>query len=342
MEEDTIYFGEDARLKRFLDAEYILTAREKEDVDRVVYDVVRHNEIAQKYFPSIPLRPGSRERLFYVEQEQDPPIFSDDFLQEDLDAVRKKEGKFYPVFMHKDFALTKVDIDASRSANYVNIDAKSLTIRGTTNTIAMYKERCIWRGYDIMGRSAANAFEIDALSKGIMNADPFAVGSSQVGTFEAGPAEADDSITSAGDGIASVGNAMKDMLADKYVGPYLFFISPLVKSQLMRNMNATTHITDLERMQSMVDEKGNQILKAIDTTAYIINAAETTSTGAMVMIDSKTPLGEPTVAIGEEYPITHYPTTQNPLYIKGKVIWSGCALVLRPKAITIAEAITTT
>ena len=333
-------FG-DAELEQFLDADYILTPREIESIDQIVYNLVKWAEIAQKYFPTVPIQPGMRERHIYIEQEQDAPIFTDDLLAEDLDEVRKQQSIYYPVFMHKDFALTKVDIDASRSKNMFNIDAKQLTIRGTTNTIVSYRERVIWRGYDIMARSAANAQGlIDTKSKGIMNADPQQSGSSTVNTFQAG-AGADDNITAVGDGVASVGLAMNSVIDDKYVGPYLLFISPLVKSQLVQNMNSTTHITDLERMQSMVDEKGNKILISMDTTPFLINKTETTSLGAMVLIDPKTSLNEPTVAIGEEYPVTHYPTTQNPLYIKGKVIWSGCALVLRPKAVSIAEAITT-
>lgn len=343
MKEQTMFldgFG-DAELERFLDASYILDPKEIESIDRMVYSVVRHAEIAQKHFPTIQLPPGSKERHFYVEQEQDPPLFTDDFLAEDLDEVKKKVGKFYPIYMHKDFALTKVDIDASRSKNMFNIDAKRLTVRGSTASIVMYRERSIWRGYDIMGRSAANAQgSIDTNSKGILNADPFAVGSAQIKTFEAG-AGADDDIQAVGDGVASIGLAVNSLLATKYVGPYNFFMTPLVKAQLILNMNSTTHITDLERMQSMIDEKGNKILKSMDTSAYLINAAELTSTGAMVLIDPKTPMNEPTVGIGEVYPVTHYPTTQNPLYIKGKVIWAGCALVLDPNAVTLAESIDT-
>ena len=160
-----------------------------------------------------------------------------------------------------------------------------------------------------------------------------------VQTFDAGDGN-DDDVTAAGDGPASVSYALESLVANKYDGPYYFFMTPKVKAQLAVNRNSTTDILDLERMQAMVDEKGNRILRDIATTEKLIGEAETTSKGAMCMIDPMTPQGEPTVVIGEEYPIVHYPITNNPVYTKGKVVWGGMAMVLRPNAVTKAVDIT--
>lgn len=318
-------------LQKFLDAEYILNPREVESIDRNVYKVVRRSEIIQKYIPTIPIPAGMKEHKVSTEVETDPPIFSDDWTTEDLDEVRKEETTFYTAYMHKDFAITKIDIDASRSSNYHNIDAKQLQIRGISGTMADYKERVLWRGYDIKGRSSANTQgSIDTNVKGILN-------TTGINTFEAGAG--DDDVTAAGDGPASVSYALAELVADKYDGPYYFFMTPLIKAQLALNRNSNTDILDLERMLSMVDEKGNKILRGVATTEKLLNAAETTATGAMCMIDPMTPHGEPTVVIGEEYPVIHYPITNNPVYIKGKVVWGGMAMVLKPKAIASATAI---
>ena len=331
--EETVMFGDGPEFRQFLDASYVLMEREIQSLDRIVYNVVRHKAVAQKMFPTVKIPEGMKQHKVAIEVEADPPKFDDNFLTEDLDEIRKEEKTFYPIYMHKDFAIDKVTIDASRSSNYYNLDAKALQLRGSTNTIVDYKERVIWRGYDIKGRSSANAQgSIDDNSKGILN-------TSNVQSFAAG-AGADANITAAGDGPASIGAAVATLVDDGYYGPYYFIMTPLVRSALGKNLNSTTHITDIERMQSMVDENGNKILRGMFVTPYLINATETSSTGSMVMIDPKTPMGEPTVVIGEVYPVTHYPTSQNSLFIKGKIIWAGCAMVLRPKAITIETDIT--
>lgn len=334
MDEITIAneFGDGTDLQKFLDADYLLTAREIQSIDRTVYKVVRAREVVQQTLPSVKIFSGAKEHKIAIEKELDPPQFTDDFLKEDLDEVRKEISTFYPIYMHKDFALKKVDIDASRNAGYYRPDIKNLQIRATTATIVNYRERCLWRGYDIKGRSSALSFSIDTNSKGILN-------TTNVQSFAAGGG-GDADVGDAGDGPASIAAAISTLTDYHYYGPYWLVMTPKVRAQFIENLNSTTHESDLERMQSMIDENGNGLLRGIKTTPYLLNTAETTSNGAMIMFDPKTPNGEPTAVIGEVYPVTHYPTTQNPLYIKGKVIWAGCSMVMRPYAFTAEDTIT--
>ncbi len=334
--EDTIYFA-DSFPSQWIDADYQLMTREVQSLDKIVYGVVRAKSIANKIFPTIKIPQGMKQHIVATEVEQEPPKFDDNFMREDMDQVRKSETTFYPVFMHKDFQLYMTDIDASRNNKYYNTDLRALTLRGSVGTITDYKERVIWRGYDIAGRGIATANEqgsIDSHSKGIMN-------TSSILDMSAG-AGGDSDITASGDGSASVAQGMKVLIAKFYYGPYDLIMSPLVYAQLALNQNATTEIHDIERMQSMIDLNGNKILRGMKATPYLLNAAETTSTGVIVMVDRKTPAGEPTIVLGDEYPIRHIPTSQNALGVKGKVIWAGIPCVLRTNAIAHDSAITTT
>jgi len=332
--EDELYFS-DSFPTRWLDADYQLMSREIQSLDKVVYGVVRAKRVANKIFPTIKIPKGMKQHIVAIEVEQEAPKFDDNFMREDQDEVRKGESTFYPVFMHKDFSLYMTDIDASRNNKYYNTDLRTLTLRGTTGTIVDYKEKVIWRGYDISNRAGAAAARqgsIDHHSKGILN-------TTSVQTFDAG-AGGDSNVTAAGDGPATIGLGMSDLVTYHYYGPYDFVMSPGVYSQLTANQNSTTHIHDIERMHSMIDIHGSKLLRAMDVTPYLLGTAETTSTGACVLLDRKTPAGEPTVVIGDEYPVAHYPTSQSALGIKGKVLWAGIPCVLRPYALTKDEAIT--
>ena len=55
----------------------------------------------------------------------------------------------------------------------------------------------------------------------------------------------------------------------------------------------------------------------------------------MIFIDPMTPSGEPTILLGKEYEIQHMPVRQDPSVIRGKGVWAGIPMVLRPKAITV-------
>lgn len=335
MEQETIYFS-DSFPTKWVDADYQLMTREIQSLDKTVYSVVRAKSIASKIFPTIRIPRGMKQHIIATEIEQEPPKFDDNFMREAEDEVRKSESTFYPVFMHKDFYLYMTDIDASRNNQYYNTDLKALTLRGTTGTIVDYKEKVQWRGYDISGRAIGGVNEqgsIDTNAKGILN-------TTNVQTFSSG-AGGDSNLTAAGDGSATVGLGLSDLVTYHYYGPYDFVMTPGCYAQLAANQNSTTHIHDIERMQSMIDINGNKLLRNIAVTPYLLNTAETTSTGALVMFDRKTPAGEPTCVLGEEYAVMHVPTSQNPLGIKGKVIWAGIPCVLRPYAFTQDTSITT-
>jgi hypothetical protein len=333
--EKELYFA-DSFPSKWIDASYQLMTREVQNLDKVVYGVIRQKSIANKIFPTIRIPRGMKQHIVATEVEQEAPKFDDNFMREDLDEVRKEESTFYPVFMHKDFQLYMTDIDASRNNSYYNTDLRTLTLRGSTGTIVDYKEKVIWRGYDISGRahSAANRQgSIDSNAKGILN-------TTNVQTFSSG-AGGDSSVTAAGDGPATIALGMADMVTYDFYGPYDFIMTPLMYAGLTKNQNSTTHIHDIERMHSMIDINGSKLLRNMKTTKYLLNAAETTTTGACLLFDRKTPAGEPTCVIGDEYPVAHYPTSQNALGIKGKVLWAGIPCVLRPYAFTQDTSITT-
>lgn len=320
----------------WIDADYQLMTREIQSLERTVYGVIRAKAIADKIFPHIQIPKGKKQHIIATAIEQKPPKFDDNFMKEAEDEARKTESTYYPVFMHKDFTIYMTDVDASRTdPNYYNKDLRALTLQESVATVMDYREKVIWRGYNISGRAGAAANGqglIDTNSKGISD-------TTNIQTCDVG-AGGDSNVTAAGDGPASVGIGAQDLVPYHYYGPYDFIMSPGVYAQLLANQNSTTHIHDIERMQSMIDLNGNKLLRNLAVTPYLLGTAETTSTGAIMMFDRKTPAGEPTAVIGDEYPVSHIPTSQNRLGIKGKVIWAGIPCVLRPYAFTKDEAIT--
>ena len=317
----------------WIDANYQLMPREVQSLDKIVHGVVRARAVANKIFPTVRIPKGTKKYTVATEVEQDEPTFDDNFMRENIREVRKGEEDFYPAFMHTDFSLYMTDIDASRNQKYYNMDLKALTLRGATATIAEYKEKVLWRGYDITGRALARANRqgsIDTNVAGIV---------SNIQRFRAGIG-ADDNVTAEGDGPASVGLGAADLVVNHYYGPFDFVMTPMVYAQLLVNQNATTRMSDIERMMSLVDTNKQKIIRQIHITPHLLGVAETTALGSILMCDRKTPDGEPVAVIGDEYPIAHYPTSQNQLGVKGKVLWAGVACVLRPLAFTLATSIT--
>ncbi|MHA1513363.1 MAG: encapsulin, partial [Candidatus Hodarchaeales archaeon] len=274
--------------RHFVDAQYVLHPYEVKAIDKIVHGVVRARAIAQKHFPTIPIAKGARKYLVSIAKSPNSPKFGEDFLQEAMDKVGKTETEYVLAAIHKDFELSMIDLDSSRNSNYHRSDLKQLHISEVSKLIADFKERVLWRGHDILG---AEPGDIDTGVKGIVNY-------AGISTFEAGAGKNDET-GSPGDGPACVANATEALVANQYYPPYDIFLTPGLYTQFTLNMNSTTHITDIERMQAMVDNNGKKLLNSINITPYLIGAAETGTTAAMLAVASKTPEGEPTVIIGE-------------------------------------------
>ncbi len=332
MKEPTIYFS-DSLPSKWVDADYALNPREILSLDRIVYGVVRHNAVLQKWLPTVAINKGSLKHELSIAVELSEPLFTKDFMKEDDDEVRKTAITYTLAAMHKDFRINMIDIDASRNQNYYNQTIESLNIREAALTIADYKERVLYRGFDILDRAktAANP-------QGIIGTDVYSVinpptASGTINTFAAAGDNA--GMNSAGDGPLSVGAAMASLIADEYYGPYVFQMTPDIYGQLAQNFNSTTHISDIERMHAMIDLDGNKILEGMDTTKYLIKLESVADNGSMLMFQRKTPAGEPTAVVLESYPVAHYPTQHSSLGIKGKVLWMGCEATLRASAFTL-------
>jgi hypothetical protein len=330
--EHPLYFSDNIK-KQWTDAAYLLQPRQIENLDRIVYGVVRHAAILQKWLPTVQVPKGSRTHKLVIANELDEPIFDGDFMREDLDEARTTEQTHYLVPMHKDYALNMIDLDASSNSDHYDTKIDELNIREATLTVADYKERVLFRGMDILDRAKSGAARqgiIDARVRCLVN-PPTAAGT--INTFAA---VGDNSgISTAGDGPLTVGYAMASEIADDYYGPYLWIMTPLVMAQFAQNFNSTTHISDIERMQAMTDYRGNKILEGLEVSKYLIKTAGGDDAGSILMMQRKTPAGEPTAVILESYPISHYPTQQSALGIKGKVLWMGCEATLRASALTL-------
>lgn len=317
--------------KEWVDAEYALHPTfEIKQIDEVVYGVVRHKAILQKLLPTINVKKGKRNVDIQIAQELSEPIFDDDFMTEELDEVRKKTVTYWLMAMHKDFRLKMIDIDASNNSNYSNIDIQTLNIREATLTVTDYKERGLFRGYDILRKDKKGAHPqgvIDTKVTGLLNPP------ADAGSLTAFQAAGDNlGMNSAGDGPLSVGDAMDKLIGKEYYGPYSWLETPDITGQLGKNFNSTTHITDIERMRAMIDLEGTRILEKLGTTKYLIAKESVADNGSMLCFQRKTPLNEPTAVIAEAYPVSHYPIQMNSLGIKGKILCMVGCFNIRPEA----------
>ena len=119
MKEPTIYFSDNVPSK-WVDADYALNPREILSLDRIVYGVVRHKAVLQKWLPTVAIPKGMLQRELSIAQELSEPLFTRDFMKEDIDEVRKKAITYTLAAMHKDFRINMIDIDASRNNDYYN------------------------------------------------------------------------------------------------------------------------------------------------------------------------------------------------------------------------------
>jgi len=332
MPED-LYFSDSLPMK-WLDADYQVTSREQEYISKKVYAVIRMKSVLPKILPTVQIGKGNKKWNVDVSIEPDPPKFDDNFLTEDLDESRITETSFYPVFMHKDYHIAMVDQDSSTNQAYFDMSLGTRTIRDFTGLMADYREKVLWRGYDISGPAALVANSqgsIDNKVKGILN-------TSGIGAFDAGAGE-DSIIADAGDAVASLAIGAGDLVDGGYYGPYDMFFSPLVYKQFISNMNSTTHQTDIQALHNSTDIKGNKLLRNIDISKHLIGAAETTTTSNITLLDRMGPNGNPTIAIGEGYPLSNLPFKQHAAAQSGLLVWSGVVAVIRPGAITQDAAV---
>lgn len=323
--------------RQWLDAEYALQPREVESIENVVYNVVRNKAVLQKWFPTKQIPQGMRTHEIKIALELDPPIYDGNFMVEDLDEVRTTPITHTLQPMHKDFQINMIDYHASQNQRYYSTRIDELNLREAVKTVADYKERLLYRGMDHLNRARDGANPqgiIDTTVYSLIN--PPTLPDSQNSFSAAGD---NAGMNSAGDGPLSVGAAMASLVPYLYFGPYVFQMTPDIYGQLVQNFNSTTHISDLERMKAMTDLGGNRILEGLDCTHYLIKAAAQADNGSMLMFQRKTQDGEPTGVILESYPITHVPTQESRLGIKGKVFWMGCFATIRAAGFTLETSV---
>jgi hypothetical protein len=317
------------------DADYEVIPRERNFIHPTVQSVIRQASIAAKFLPSVPIDKGSKNWYVYTAVEPEPPKFDDNFMREDQTEIRRSESIFYPVYMHHDYKVFMTDNDAVASDGLHKMSLNKLTVQEVTKSIVDYKEKVIWRGYDITGRANAAANNqgiIDSSSLGICN-------TASINTFNAG--DGDSVLTAAGDGLHTIGNGVEALVTDNYYGPYDFVMTPQVWAQYVKNHNATTDVADWENMSSQMDLNGSKLIKSAHVTKHLLNAAETTTTGAVVLIDARRPGGGPSIMLGDMYPVSNIPMSASRMAYEGKVIWAGIPAVIDPNCIATDTGITT-
>jgi len=332
--EDIIFSMDDSD---FIDADYQVTTRETRKIQSEILQVIRQKAVLQKNTPTVPIGKGTKEWYVYVDLEGSPPIFDDNFLAKDEDENRKEELIFYPAYEHKNYRISMVDADQVAGSKFHRMTLPMQTIRNLTGLVSDYKEKILWRGYDIAGRANAAANPqgaIDTAVKGVLN-------TSGINTFHAGSGDA--VITTVGDAVIGQGNAIVSLIADDFYGPYDYYITPGPYGRMIQNLNATTNLSDLQLMESAVDVNGKKFIKSLSVTKHLLPTIEASGTEAnWAVIDPIDQNGNPTIMVGEAYPLSNLSDKglEAGIAAKGMIIWAGVVGVLRPEAITWDENIT--
>jgi len=312
-----------------MDAQYLLHPQEIKSIDKDVRKVIYRNAVAQKIFDTKQIARGKREHRVSVAVQPSSPIFSEDFLPESMDKVAKEEKTFYLVGISKDYFLSMVDIDASRNSQYHQTKIDTLHLREMVALVAEFRERVLWRGQDI--NDAPSISQINSSLEGIVNA-------TGINTFDA-DGDGTAQLGTAGDGIKGFNEACSALIVDKFSPPFDTVMSPYVFTQLISNMNSTTHVTDMERIKGLTDNHDRQMVNRIEIHEALLNADDDGSASAWAVVAPHTKSGEATVQILESYPLWHYPINTSKLGIQGKVLTMVGTAVIRPEAIAFEDSI---
>ena len=168
-DEVPIFSGSDSE---WIDASYQVTARETQWIQNLILKVNRQKAVAQKRIPTKNIPNGTKKYTVETISEVTEPKFTDNFLKEDQMPIVKAEADFYLAFMHHDYRIAMTDAHAVANSQFHSQTLPDQTISALTASIADYREKVVWRGYDIAGRAnllAANQGVIDTNVLGIIN-----------------------------------------------------------------------------------------------------------------------------------------------------------------------------
>lgn len=333
--DDRVEIGQNFMDALLWDASYGLTDEELRSIDRDVKSVIWANSVAQKVFPTKNLPQGKRQYRYYKFEEPSPPITSQDFMPEAMENLRKSEHNIDLLGFSKDYFISMVDIDASRNSQYVNQTIDTSTVREITAMVTDYWERFLWRGEDFQGPTR---YYDDTSTNA--TADPASIIGGQTGIFNDANIQSadvspggDDDFKTAGDFPKAVAELAKLLLAEYFNPPYRLILTPGAYGRSIANQNATTNVSDLERLMSLTDKNEQKLLSGIHVTPHLGKGND-----QMLLVAPKDPAGNPTVEIVQSYPIWHYPINANKLGIQGKVLVMGGAAVIRPNALAKHDA----
>ena len=310
-----------------MDAQYLLMPREVMEIDEDVRRVIYRESIAQKIFPTKQIPRGFDEWRVPIATQPSAPIFTKNFEAEAFGRVEKEEKIFYLVGLMKDYFISMKDIDNSRNSPWYRQKIDTLHLREMTASVAHFRELLFWRGFDILGGVPA---AIDANLAGIVT-------DAGISTFNANGAAA--KLGTAGDGMKGLADAVKVLVKAKYKPPFDTVMTTEVFGQLLINMNATTHVTDLERILGLNNQEERRLVKNAYISDALLNHVDTGATSAWAFIAQKNTAGEDTVQLLESYPLWHYPVNSTKLGIRGKILCMNGAAPIRPDAICFEDTI---
>jgi len=311
----------------YLDTQYTVHPREIEKIDGEVAAVMRAMAIADNLFENIDVGRGKLSEKIYQNKDPLEPILSKTFkaYQPGKEATTEEEIHFQGV--HKDYEFGMVELDASRNGGYWNSDILERTTQEFTSMVMDFKERILWRGFDIR---TGNTIGNDPRVKGVVNWTGI---QTQVTT---------DDFTTVGNATTAIVDSIKALKAYFFKPPFYIVCTPWVYIQLLKNRHTYSNKTELWEILNLGKEVGQTLVAGVVSTPHLLKVDETTTNGAMYVIAPTDHKGRSNIVIFESYPLWHYPLTLGTqIGVAGKFAWMGSIGIRRPTAVCATTAITT-
>ncbi len=311
----------------YLDTQYTVHPREIEKIDGEVAAVMRAMAIADTLFENIDVGRGKLSEKIYTNKDPLEPILSKTFkaYQPGKEATVEQEIHFQGV--HKDYEFGMVELDASRNGGFWNSDILERTTQEFTSMVQDFKERILWRGFDIR---TGNTIGNDPRVKGIVNWTGIQTQSTTT------------DFTTVGNATTAIVDSIKQLKAYFFKPPFYVVCTPWVYIQLLKNRHTYSNKTELWEILNLGKEVGQSLIAGVVTTPHLLKVDETTANGSMYVIAPYDHKGRANIVIFESYPLWHYPLTLGTqIGVAGKFAWMGSTGIRRVESIVGTTAITT-
>ena len=303
------------------DAAYVIAPDEITKLQNQINEVLYFEAVSMNSVSPVAIGQGLTNFEYWYNNTPQAPRQTENFSGGENKQVNKTYSTVKLVGMDYDIDIPKTIIDAGNLGAAKKINLTPTVQNNITGelmrALMQYRERWIWLG------SAGQDFT-DTGIKGIVNW-------SGINTTST-----DSDWTTVGDVFLNIMRQAGKLIQSKFRPPFTVYLTPKVYNQAIVNINTTSSKTDMQLLMEATDANGQKMFDGVYANPFLINAAETTSTGAAATIKRI-----PENFVAESYAPGIYPLISTDLGWKAKLLWMGGTVLERPTAVCFQGSLTT-